>query len=97
MKDQVLVQCLLKTIMYYILFVKPNKQDPQIEKLYNIKFEYFQMITIIAVEVILNRMILINSMAQVLLLGRMEKSYIFNMLVVIEYLQIVLLKPLKNL
>lgn len=97
MKDQVLVQCLLKTIMYYILFVKPNKQDPQIEKLYNIKFEYFQMITTIAVEVILNWMIQINSMAQVLLLGRMEKSYIFNMLVVIEYLQIVLLKPLKNL
>lgn len=92
-----LVQYLLKTLMYYILFVKPNKQDPQIEKLYNIKFEYFQMITTIAVEVILNWMIQINSMAQVLLLGRMEKSYIFNMLVVIEYLQIVLLKPLKNL
>ena len=55
------------------------------------------MITTIAVEVILNWMIQINSMAQVLLLGRMEKSYIFNMLVVIEYLQIVLLKPLKNL
>ena len=91
--DQLLVQHLHKTLMYYILLIKLNKWNPQTEKLWK-KFEYFQLITIIATEVILIRMI--NGMTQVLLLGRMV--YIFNMVVVIlEYLQIVLLMSLKSL
>ena len=63
--------------MYYTPLVKPTyKQNPQtiFEKLYNIKFEYLQLITIIAVEFVLNKMILMNSMAKVLLLGWTEKS-----------------------
>ena len=69
----------------------------EFEKLYNKKFEHFQPITLMAIELILNEMILINSMAQVLLLGKMERSYIFMVVVILEFLQIMLLKPAMSL